>query len=280
MLASPEGEYLVGAAYSFLCVGVPFLPVLAVLRRDPRLSAPIPLGGVYQRRGALLVVFVALGLCFAANIAANYFASFMESVGLGLESYRQALEGDRVPDTWLGLAVYTVQGAVIPAMVEEFAFRGVALQHLRKFGDWFAILTSAMLFALMHGNMTQVPFALVAGFALGYCATVTGSLWPGILVHFLNNFFALFTSLLRAHLNTGVVSLFTTVCVYGFIGIGALAAVFYVLRNPSWHRLRRGCCAGARRYRFFLAPTMLFSILILTFITLLDISAFAAYFRF
>lgn len=65
--------------------------------------------------------------------------------------------------------------------------RGVVMQPLRKYGDWFAILTSAFVFALMHGNLVQAPFAFIAGIGLGYAVIASGSLWTGILIHLLNN---------------------------------------------------------------------------------------------
>ncbi len=274
-LSSPEAECLFNAAYTFFCVGLPFLIVRLMLRRMPELDSQTPLGGVYDGQRAILVIFAALGVCFAANIAANAFAVFMENVGLGLESYRQALEGDRTPDSAAGLLLYFAQGALIPAMIEEFAFRGVVMQTLRRFGDWFAVLVSALLFALMHGNLTQVPFALIAGAALGYTAVATGSLWPGICVHFLNNLFALVSTLATNRLNAAAASMLTSVCLYGFIAIGVLAAVFYGVRCPAWRRLRPGTAIPVKRNRFFLAPTVLIAIVLMTLITLSDIRSFS-----
>ena len=40
----------------------------------------LPLGGVYHRRNSLLLLFVGIGFCFLGDLAANYFASFAESV--------------------------------------------------------------------------------------------------------------------------------------------------------------------------------------------------------
>ena len=36
--------------------------------------------------------------------------------------------------------------------------------------------------------MVQIPFAFVAGIAIGYVYVATGSIWPGVAIHFINNF--------------------------------------------------------------------------------------------
>ena len=69
---------------------------------------------------------------------------------------------------------------VYKRQIEEFAMRGVVMQSLRKYGDWFAIIMSSLVLALVHGNMVQIPFAFIAGIAIGYAVTVTGSMWTGV----------------------------------------------------------------------------------------------------
>jgi membrane protease YdiL (CAAX protease family) len=84
--------------------------------------------------------------------------------------------------------VFILSVSVVPAIVEEIALRAGVLQAMRKYGDWFAIFTSAFIFAVLHGNMIQTPFAFIAGIGLGYVFCATGSIWPGIIIHFINNF--------------------------------------------------------------------------------------------
>ena len=77
--------------------------------------------------------------------------------------------------------------ALLPTLLEEMVFRGYVLQALRPYGDGTARLVSSLLFALMHGNIAQTPFAFIVGLV---CATVvirTGCIWLACAVHFLNN---------------------------------------------------------------------------------------------
>ncbi len=72
-------------------------------------------------------------------------------------------------------------------ILEELAFRGVVLQLLRPYGDGFAVLVSAGLFALAHPSLSQLPATFVTGLALGYVAVSTGSLRICIFGHMLYN---------------------------------------------------------------------------------------------
>lgn len=78
---------------------------------------------------------------------------------------------------------------IMAPIIEEMLFRGAIEGHLlRKWKNpvW-SIVVSSLLFGLVHGNPAQIPFAFVLGLALGWVYYRTGSLLPGILMHFINN---------------------------------------------------------------------------------------------
>jgi sodium transport system permease protein len=78
--------------------------------------------------------------------------------------------------------------ALTPAICEELAFRGFILSGLRRMGHkWGAIVISSIFFGLAHGLLQQSLSACVVGMVLGYIAVKTGSLWPGVLYHFVHN---------------------------------------------------------------------------------------------
>ncbi len=269
--SSVEMSCLFEMAYTLFCVGLPFLLVYLLLKRRKDIFAPAPLGGVYSGYNAFLLIFAGLGVCLAGSLLTNLFAAWADSIGYGFYSYYDALEGEEIPGSAAGMALMVLRSAVAPALVEEFCFRGVLLQPLRKYGDWYAILVTALFFGLMHGNMTQMPFAIVAGVALGYCAVVSGSLWIGILIHFLNNFVSVCFSFVGEYYGEKASMLFSNVAVYGFMGIGLLALIFYALRNPAFLRLRAGEYRGAKKYAFFLSPTLLVAFFAMLWITVQDI---------
>jgi membrane protease YdiL (CAAX protease family) len=82
--------------------------------------------------------------------------------------------------------------AVTPALCEELFFRGyIQRQSERLFRTWLpAILFTGIVFGLYHMRLTQaVPLSML-GVYMAYVVWVSNSLVPGILVHLLNNGFA------------------------------------------------------------------------------------------
>ncbi len=85
--------------------------------------------------------------------------------------------------------------AITPAICEELIFRGyVQRQAERRFGAVGGILFSGIIFGLYHLRLSQVIPLCVLGIYLGYVVWRTGSLWPAIIVHFLNNALAVVLS--------------------------------------------------------------------------------------
>lgn len=84
---------------------------------------------------------------------------------------------------------YLVIGILAP-VAEEMAFRGGILRLLLKRWPkraWAGIAVSALLFALVHGNPAQMPYAFLAGGLLGWMYLRTGSIAPTIAFHWVNN---------------------------------------------------------------------------------------------
>lgn len=83
---------------------------------------------------------------------------------------------------------YVVVGLLAP-LVEEVVFRGAILRALLKWNQnhWLCIAISAALFGLSHFNPAQMPHAFLAGLLLGWMYYRTGSIVPGVVVHWVNN---------------------------------------------------------------------------------------------
>jgi sodium transport system permease protein len=85
---------------------------------------------------------------------------------------------------WMYLVVYVF----LPALCEELAFRGFILSGLRRrFPVWTAILISSFLFALSHMNVFQALPTFILGVVLSVLTVRSGSVFPGMLFHFLYN---------------------------------------------------------------------------------------------
>lgn len=244
--------------YSFLCIGLSFSLVYLFFVFFGKGGAEIRLGRTYSGRNTVLLIIAGLGACFVGNVVDSYIINFFGGLGVEFYSFREASAGMEMPESVFGLIVIVFRTAVVPALIEEFAFRGVVLGTLRKYGDGFAIVMSALLFGLMHGNFTQVPFAMIAGIALGFVYVVTGSLWASVTIHFLNNLISVVYSLLSSG-SGGLSILVSVVITYGIIFLGALAFGIYLYRNRNGLRLRPSPYASTKGkvLAFCLSPTFL-----------------------
>ena len=111
--------------------------------------------------------------------------------------------GSDIVDMPVFTAVFSM--AIMPAFCEELAFRGVVYGGYRKnCRPAGAILMSAFLFGLMHGNINQFVYTFLIGIALALLAEATGSIWPTILVHFLINLRAVVSMFILDSLYEGI----------------------------------------------------------------------------
>lgn len=85
---------------------------------------------------------------------------------------------------------YVALGLLVP-LAEELVFRGGVLRVLLSYlGDrrhWIAIAISAIIFAVVHGNVAQGTHALIMGLLLGWLYYRTRSIVPGVVLHWTNN---------------------------------------------------------------------------------------------
>ncbi len=83
--------------------------------------------------------------------------------------------------------------AIIPAVTEEFVFRGIILGEYTGMGTkpTTAVMLSAAMFAMLHFNLYQFPVYFYGGIVLGYVAVITNSVMCAMIVHLLNNVFSL-----------------------------------------------------------------------------------------
>ena len=78
--------------------------------------------------------------------------------------------------------------AVFAPIFEEWLCRGMVLRGLlTKLKPGWAIVVSALFFAIIHMNPWQALNAFIIGVVMGYVYYKTGCLWLTMLIHFVNN---------------------------------------------------------------------------------------------
>ena len=84
--------------------------------------------------------------------------------------------------------------ALIPAFVEELMFRGWLQRRLeRMMNHHVAVWVTAIVFSLVHLQMSGFIPRILLGAMLGYSYHYTRTLWGSVLMHFVNNAFAVIT---------------------------------------------------------------------------------------
>ena len=90
-------------------------------------------------------------------------------------------------------ALYLVLAyAALPAVCEEFIFRGILCREYVDKGALGAIFLSSLFFAMLHFNVQNLPVYFFCGCILALVQYATRSLWGAVITHFLYNLFGVF----------------------------------------------------------------------------------------
>ena len=135
--------------------------------------------------------------------------------------------------------------ALIPALVEEFLFRGLILRTFeRQVGSLWAVVITGIIFGAYHLNPFSFVPLVVLGVYLGFLAMRAGSLWASVAAHFYNNTYACVTLYFNVDDNivgTGnpdQMSTGTLLVLFWFFGIIFIVSTLYFMkitpgRKPS-----------------------------------------------
>lgn len=103
-----------------------------------------------------------------------------------------------------GVMIFILGGLLLP-FAEELFFRGLLYNWLRQhWGATAAILSSAFIFAILHGDFAIGGAAFILGIILAWLYERSQSLWPAFIVHAINN--GVKIALLYILLATGLLS--------------------------------------------------------------------------
>lgn len=82
-----------------------------------------------------------------------------------------------------------ITSCVLPAIFEEITDRGLLLATLDDVkSDTAKVIALGLFFGACHQNMPQLGPTAIAGVIIGFMAVKSGSILPGMIVHFMNNF--------------------------------------------------------------------------------------------
>lgn len=202
---------------------------------------------------SLLTLVAGAQLVF--SIWANGVEAVMNQFGKSIMDILESVSGD---SDSVSMFLYA---AIFAPVSEEILFRGFVLRSLQPYGKRLAILGSAFLFAMFHGNLLQVPFAFLTGLVLGYCAVEYSIGWS-ILLHIGNNFVLadLMTRLMKL-LPAAAEDILNNLI---FVTFAIAAVVILVVKHREVRAYRQGEWMDRRCLKwFFLNPGMLIFIILI-----------------
>ena len=179
------------------------------------------------------LALITVALTFATMVAAdvpNYWNVKLTNA-LGMEELFNQFKG--IMESMTGGPFWSsfLLVAIFAPIFEEWLCRGMVLRGLlTKMKPGWAIVVSALFFALIHLNPWQALNAFIIGVVMGVVYYRTGSLLLTMLIHFVNNGFAVivtqFTDLSDTDFWIDVIPLSTYIAVY-VAGVAVLAACIW-----------------------------------------------------
>ncbi|MDR2558797.1 MAG: CPBP family intramembrane metalloprotease [Oscillospiraceae bacterium] len=180
---------------------------------------------------------------FLASYALSYIASFISHLlawvlqpvfgGDGLAD----VFGDVMPRTGGQLIIMLVMVGLIGPVFEELIYRHWLLRPLRRYGDFQAVIITALLFAFFHGNLTQFLYTFASGIIYGIVAVKTNSVKPVIILHIINNVYVILLAEFYRYTGEleeleGFAPTFLTLAFpWIIIGIGVFCFIYFLVRK-------------------------------------------------
>ncbi len=264
-LSTPMNMLPIQGIILVLGLGLPFIGYMYLFRLP--LGETVP---VRKMRVGNFINLVLFGLGFSAmvtyvgNIVAN--GTFVTG---GLSNNRNVLAGNH----GIELLYSIICLCIIPALVEEFVFRGVVLQVLRrKGGDTFAIVLSALMCALVYSN-TQGITAFFIALLMGYIVVFSGSVMPAIVIGVIRSALSLVMTLLGMTVAHDRLTAIEAVATILLISIGLFAVVSIFRKYPDFFRIKEDKSSLTLKEKIWAAiktPSMVLLILYFVFFAILE----------
>lgn len=184
-----------------------------------------------EKKTVLPFLMFGVAFCSFANIASSIAESILKNANIDYE-----VTMPKNPTGFFGFALSLISTVLVPALVEEFACRGLMLGLLKKYGEGFAIVTSSLLFGLMHGNFEQMPFAFLVGLVLGFITVKSGTIWIAIAVHGFNNLIAVLFDYVFSNFSSSAQNIGYTIYLLTTLALGIFAIFLFHGKDENLYK--------------------------------------------
>ena len=187
--------------------------------------SPVKLFRLYPVNRNVVAVSIAIG--FAFTVVSDEIDRIIQTFFPIPEIIQQALEEALKIDSTSDFIIIVFSAVFLAAFLEEMLFRGfIQTSFENTFDVTKAVMSTTLLFAVVHFNPWWSIQIMIFGIILGVMAWKSGSIIPAIIVHFINNSVALIFAnlkpeqyqwyLYKNHVSIPIVLGAVLVTVYGF----------------------------------------------------------------
>ncbi len=131
----------------------------------------------------LIILLISFFMMYAGNLVGGIVTGILQAV-LG-NSPANPIMNFATGQSVLPKILFLV---ILAPIIEEFIFRKQLMDRMHVYGQKTAIFTSALMFGLFHGNLSQLFYAFALGLVFGYVYLKTGKLRYSISLHMIINF--------------------------------------------------------------------------------------------
>lgn len=166
-------------------ISLPALLFIRIKRLDFKETLGLQGFSFRQLTGAFTIEFAAYGTAIFLGLVQGRFIPMPTHFW---EQFSSQLLDTGYP-FWVTLLTFSVSAGVC----EELLFRGTLTGFMKdRAPQWLVILLVGFLFALLHMNVYRLLPTAILGFAYTYIRLSTGSIFPCMILHTLNNFVAIY----------------------------------------------------------------------------------------
>ncbi len=139
----------------------------------------------------IIILLICYAIMYAGSLNASIVTSIIEGI-TGKEMHNTVVEMVSGSDILANLLFVGIAAPVI----EELFFRRLLIGRMLRYGDRAAVITSGLIFGLVHGNLSQFFYAFGLGASFGYIYIRTAKISYTIALHMFINIAGVIASLL------------------------------------------------------------------------------------
>ena len=199
--------------------GIAF-PILFIITR--RLPDAKPQKRNMGAKSFILSICLMFTCTIVGNMISNVLATVVSTLKGG-ETLQNPVNDTILVESFLINVVFTV---LLAPILEELVFRKYLCGKLLPLGEGYAVIISALVFGLIHGNIFQCFYCIANGLLWGYIYVKTGKIRYTIAGHMFMNFFCgALPSLLLSFIDEGLLESgsITDIITHAPIFLGLLA---------------------------------------------------------